>query len=161
MAKKLPSASKNIDVGELVAGLVLGPSVLGALAPRVDARLFPPEVVDRLAVVGELGLVLFVTSVGLAFDGSHLRRQGRTAVTVSLASILVPFALGVGIAPWVRGATGDTGDPMAFALFMGAAMAITAFPVLVRILDALDEAEARRSRRQAPSGRRRSGNPSC
>lgn len=125
-------------VGELIAGLVLGPSVLGALAPQIDARLFPPEVVDRLAFVGELGLVLFVTSVGLAFDGSHLRRQGRTALAVSLVSILVPFALGVGIAPWVRAATGEGTDPAAFALFMGAAMAITAFPVLVRILDALD-----------------------
>ncbi len=124
-------------IGELLAGLILGPSAVGAVAPGYLELLFPDEVVVRLEFVAELGLVLFVTLVGVEFDRAQLRGQGRRAVVVSLVSIVVPFALGLTVAGWIGRTTGEAVDPAAYAVFLGAAMAVTAFPVLVRILESL------------------------
>jgi Kef-type K+ transport system membrane component KefB len=125
-------------VGEIVAGVVLGPSLLGLLPGDLDRVLFPTDVRPYLNVIAQLGLVLFMFVVGLEVDMALIRRHRRTATTVSLASIALPFGLGVLLAGGLYGAHdvvgGRTVPPLAFALFLGVAMSITAFPVLARIL---------------------------
>lgn len=125
-------------VGEIVAGIVLGPSLLGLLPGDLDTVLFPTDVRPYLTVIAQLGLVLFMFVVGLEVDMSLIRRHRRTAARVSLASIVLPFGLGMLLAAWLYGAHdvvgGRTVPPLAFALFLGVAMSITAFPVLARIL---------------------------
>ncbi len=127
--------------GEIVAGLILGPTVLGRLSPDLPARLFPPEL--PLRQLADLGLVFFMFLVGLELDPRLIRKEGRRALTISLSGVIVPFALGalIGIplftlnngGVFIEGVTGRP-RPLAFSLFMGAAMCITAFPVLARIL---------------------------
>lgn len=123
-------------VGEMAAGILLGPTLLGALAPGVSGRLFPAESLGMLAQLGQLGLLFFMFVVGLSIDPATLAGRGRTAVAVSHASIVVPFALGVAIAPSLHPTLAPAGVPfLPFALFVGAAMSVTAFPVLARILE--------------------------
>ena len=122
-------------VGEMVAGLMLGPSLLGWAAPGVSAALFPAESLALLGALSGVGLLLFMFLVGLELDPRLLRGRGHAAVVTSHASIIAPFALGALLAlvlyPRLADASiGFTG----FALFMGAAMSVTAFPVLARIL---------------------------
>jgi len=124
-------------VGEMIAGVLLGPSLLGWIAPGLQDRLFPDAVMPVLYAVAQVGLVLYMFLVGLDFDLALLRRRARSAVAVSWAGILAPFALGAAIAWAFHGeellfAAGvSTGQA---ALFMGAAMSITAFPMLARII---------------------------
>lgn len=124
-------------VSEMLAGVVLGPSVLGALAPQVSAWLFPAESRAILFAISQVGLVLYMFLIGVEFDRSLLRQRLRSAAAVSAAGILVPFVLG-GLLAWQL-----VGDTTLFAsrttalqavLFMGAAMSITAFPMLARII---------------------------
>ncbi|GLC27628.1 cation:proton antiporter [Roseisolibacter agri] len=123
-------------IGEMVAGLVLGPSVFGALAPALAARVFPPDALAPLAAVAQLGVLLFLLVVGLRLDLGALRLRAGAAVAMSHASIAVPFALGAALAPLLpRELAGPHVSPLAFALFLGAAMSVTAFPVLARILE--------------------------
>lgn len=122
-------------VGEIVAGIVLGPSVLGLVWPGGFDYLFPGEVVDSLLVLAQLGLVMFMFIVGLTFDATALRGMGHRAVLISHASILAPVALGVLLGLWLYPRFPADVDRTAFGLFVGAAMAITAFPVLARILE--------------------------
>ena len=82
-------------IGEIVAGIALGPSVLGLLSADLPGQLFPPEVRSELTVLAQLGLALFMFGVGYDLDGTHLRRQGRAVALVSTASIVLPFGLGV------------------------------------------------------------------
>ncbi|SDC94071.1 Kef-type K+ transport system, membrane component KefB [Geodermatophilus telluris] len=130
-------------VGEIVAGILLGPTLLGALPGDLDTLLFPPDIRPFLNVLAQLGLVLFMFLIGLEVDLSFIRGRERVAVSVSLASILLPFALGVLLATYLHTRhdvfTAEDGDTSAipflgFALFLGVAMSITAFPVLARIL---------------------------
>lgn len=122
-------------VGEMVAGLMLGPSVFGSLAPHAFARLFPASGLDRLNSLSQIGLVLFMFLVGLAVHPKQLREYGRAAVVVGQASIAVPFVLALGLAWFLYPRVSDPSVHFShFALFMGAAMSITAFPVLARIL---------------------------
>ncbi len=120
-------------IGEIVAGILLGPSLLGLVAPAAVDYLFPPAVVDVMSVMAQFGLVLFMFLIGLELDHSLLRGSGHTAVFVSHVSILAPLVMGAGLAYWMFPLVGS-GRFAGFALFVGAAMAITAFPVLARIL---------------------------
>lgn len=121
-------------LGEIVAGIVLGPSILGAVWPAATATLFPADLLPLLKVMADVGLVLFMFLVGLELDHDHLRGQGHRAIVVSHTSIILPFALGFGLGWWLHPRVGGTSSTLAFALFIGAAMSVTAFPVLARIL---------------------------
>jgi Kef-type K+ transport system membrane component KefB len=123
-------------IGEIAAGIALGPSVLGALSPAASSVLFPPSSLVALQVLSQVGVILFMFVVGLEVDWRHVRRQAHAAVAVSNVSILVPFLLGVLAAiPLFRAHAPAGISFQAFALFMGIAMSITAFPVLARILE--------------------------
>ena len=123
-------------IAEMTVGLLLGPSLFGWLAPGLSAALFPPSSLPALSMISQAGLVLFMFLVGWRLDIGHLRTIGRLALVTSLVSIIVPFALGSSVAAvaWYSYAPAGVGL-LSLALFMGAAMSITAFPVLVRILD--------------------------
>jgi Kef-type K+ transport system membrane component KefB len=122
-------------VGEIIAGIVLGPSVLGALVPAVSAALFPASSLDHLNLFSQVGLVIFMFLVGVSLDSDTLRHCGHAAILTSHASIALPFAFGAAVALFVYPALASTGVGFcAFALFMGAAMSITALPVLAWIL---------------------------
>lgn len=118
-------------VGEIVAGILLGPSLLG---PGLSETLFDPlEVRPFLKVLASIGLVLFMFVVGLEIDVSLIKGRGRVAGSVSVASIVLPFTLGLLLATQLDDYRGDR-DFWPFALFIGASMSVTAFPVLARIL---------------------------
>ena len=123
-------------IGEMVAGIVLGPSLLGALFPAVQSFLFPASSMDLLKALSQLGVILFMFVVGLDLNVQHLRLKAHTAVLVSHASIVVPFSLGVGLSLLVYTSLASANVSFtAFALFIGVAMSITAFPVLARIIE--------------------------
>jgi len=122
-------------MGEMVAGILLGPSLLGWLAPGVSAALFPPASLSYLNALSQVGLVVFMFVVGLALNPSDLHGYGHAAVLTSHVSIVAPFCLGGLTALYLYPRLSDDGVTFTgFALFMGAAMSITAFPVLARIL---------------------------
>lgn len=122
-------------IGEMLAGIMLGPSLFGALAPAAAGALFPPSSLGALSALSQVGMVLFMFLVGLELDTTALRAQGHAAVLTSHVSIVFPFALGATLALAVYGRFAPPGVPFAvFALFLGAAMSVTAFPVLARIL---------------------------
>jgi len=122
-------------IGEVLAGILLGPSLLGRFAPGVESVIFPANARPALGVIAQLGVVLYMFVVGLEFDPSSLRKRAAPFIVVSQVSIVLPFALGCGLAALLYPAFGPPGVPLiAFALFMGIAMSITAFPVLARIL---------------------------
>ncbi|KRG45218.1 Na+/H+-exchanging protein [Stenotrophomonas pictorum JCM 9942] len=123
-------------IGEMAAGIVLGPIVLGAAFPGFHATLFAPASLPALSALSTLGLVLFMFIVGAelrAPDG--VRAQLRSAGWVGILSVLLPMAMGIGIAPWLHPTLAPAGVGFwPFALFMSAAMSITAFPIMARIL---------------------------
>lgn len=130
------SVGQPAVVGEMIAGLALGPSLFGAVAPDTFLTLFPKDKLLPLATLSQLGVVLFMFVVGLRLDLGVLRSKASSAVAVSHASIVAPFLLGVAIAKLLHANLAPAGVAfLPFALFMGAAMSITAFPVLARILD--------------------------
>ena len=122
-------------VGEMAAGLLLGPSFLGWAAPGVSHVLFPPASLGFLNSLSQVGLLVFMFLVGLELDLELMRGKGRIAVVTSHASIIAPFLLGSALALLLYPTLSPAGTTFAgFALFIGAAMSITAFPVLARIL---------------------------
>lgn len=122
-------------VGEMVAGILLGPTVLGAVWPAGFETLFPAGSLAGLGALSRLGLVLFMFLVGLGLDTGSLRQHARTAVVGSHVSIVAPFVLGAALALHLfERLAPPTVSFTGFALFIGAAMGITAFPVLARIL---------------------------
>jgi Kef-type K+ transport system membrane component KefB len=122
-------------VGEMIAGILLGPSLLGWLLPDVSAAVFPAESLASLNALSQIGLILFMFLVGLEFDPKILRGRGHIAVVTSHASIVVPFALGALLAIYLHPVLSPSNVPVLhFVLFTGLAMSITAFPVLARIL---------------------------
>ncbi|HEX4961208.1 MAG TPA: cation:proton antiporter [Thermoanaerobaculia bacterium] len=123
-------------IGEMVAGILLGPSLLGLVAPRVQTFVFPAASLGSLRMLSQIGVILFMFVVGTELDLKHLRQRAHAAVMVSHASIVVPFFLGCGSAFLLYRSLAPAGIPFsAFALFIGVAMSITAFPVLARILE--------------------------
>jgi Kef-type K+ transport system membrane component KefB len=122
-------------LGEMVAGILLGPSLLGWLSPSISAALFPAESLGYLQTLSQVGLLIFMFLVGLEFDPAYLKNQGHAALITSHASITAPFLLGSVLALYLYPHLSDANVPFrAFALFMGVAMSVTAFPVLARIL---------------------------
>ncbi len=122
-------------VAEIVAGIALGPSLLGQISPQAVETIFPPSSLPGLFATSQLGLVLFMFVVGLEFDLSLLQRRGRLALTISQWSIALPFGMGLLLALWIHPRFAADGVAFwPFALFMGASMSVTAFPVLARIL---------------------------
>ena len=122
-------------IAEVLAGIVLGPSLLGWLWPGAMHALFPPESLDVLKMLSQVGLVLFMFMVGLEFDPRLLKGRTHSSVAISHTSILAPFALGSAVAWWLYDDYSSPDVPfLSFFLFLGAAMSVTAFPVLARIL---------------------------
>jgi len=122
-------------IAEVVAGILLGPSLLGAVAPDVATALFPAASLGILGMLSQVGLILFMFLVGLEMDLGLLRGRGRASVLISHTSIIAPFLLGAVLALYIYPTLGPEGVAFSsFTLFMGAAMSITAFPVLARIL---------------------------
>ncbi|MCP6757688.1 MAG: cation:proton antiporter [Fischerella sp. CENA71] len=127
--------NQPLVIGEIVAGIMLGPSLFGLVAPELSATLFPPETVPFLNVLSQVGLIFFMFLIGLELNPKYLSGNLEIAVLTSHVSILVPFSLGTLLAvllyPLISNASVSF---TAFALFLGAAMSITAFPVLARII---------------------------
>jgi Kef-type K+ transport system membrane component KefB len=122
-------------VGEMVAGLLLGPSVFGAAFPALFARVFPQESLGYLYALSQIGLLLFMFMIGLELDTRLLRGRTRSALLISQAGIVVPLVAGLLLARELHAALAPAGVPLlGFSLFIGIAMSITAFPVLARIL---------------------------
>lgn len=120
-------------IGETVAGIMLGPSLLGLLFPGIFHFVFAVESLPNLRFLSQIGLILFMFIIGMELDTRLLRKQAFEALIISHASILIPFTLGVFLSYYLYHVYGQT-DFIPFALFMGIAMSITAFPVLARII---------------------------
>jgi Kef-type K+ transport system membrane component KefB len=123
-------------VGEIIGGILIGPSVLGRFAPHLATDLFPQSSLAQLELLSTVGLVLFLFLIGMELDYAQLYRQRSTAMAASAMSILLPFAMGALLAHPLRTrfAPHSIGS-IPFVLFLGIAMSITAFPVLARILE--------------------------
>lgn len=123
-------------VGEMAAGIFLGPSIFGAIAPAASAYIFPAGSLDYLNALSQVGLLLFMFLIGLEMDARFLRGAKRIAVLTSHTSIVLPFMLGVGLALFFYPTAPPTraANFLGYALFMGIAVSVTAFPVLARIL---------------------------
>jgi Kef-type K+ transport system membrane component KefB len=124
-------------VGEMIAGVLLGPSLLGLLFPEASAKLFSQETRGILYVGAQLGVGLYMFLVGMEFKIELFRSRARSAASVSIAGMVVPFVLGGLLAPWlvnVPGLFSEKTEIYQAGLFLGAAIAITAFPMLARII---------------------------
>ncbi|MCL9805449.1 cation:proton antiporter [Flavobacterium amniphilum] len=122
-------------IGEMIAGIVLGPSLVGMYFPEFSAVFFPEESLGNLKFLSQIGLILFMFIVGMELDIKILKNKAHDAVVISHASIIIPFALGMGLAYFIYHSFAPEGVQfLSFALFMGIAMSITAFPVLARIV---------------------------
>ena len=131
-------------VGEMFAGILLGPSLLGWIAPQFSAYLFPPSSLGFLNALSQVGVVIFMFLVGLGINPKELKHQSHAAVLVSHVSITAPFVLASLLALYLYPRLSDDSVSFTnFALFMGAAMSITAFPVLARILNERDMTQTR------------------
>ena len=122
-------------IGEVIGGILLGPSLLGRLAPDAQAVLLPATALPFLNVIAQLGVILYMFLVGLELDLQVLRGRAARTIAISNAGIIVPFALGAALAWMLFESYAPAGvTQLPFTLFLGVSMAITAFPVLARIL---------------------------
>jgi Kef-type K+ transport system membrane component KefB len=122
-------------VGEIIGGIILGPSLLGRIFPAAEAKLFPPDSLFNLQMLGQVGLILFMFVVGMEIDLPTLRKQTRAAIIIGHASIIFPFLLGLAGGYWLYPALAPPGiSLLSWELFIGISVSITAFPVLARIL---------------------------
>jgi len=122
-------------IGEIIAGIVLGPSLVGMYFPEFSAMLFPSASLGNLQFLSQIGLILFMFVIGMELDLKVLKNQAKEAIVISHASIIIPFALGIGLAYYIYHRFAPEGvEFLSFGLFMGIAMSITAFPVLARIV---------------------------
>lgn len=122
-------------IGEIVAGIMLGPSVLGHLLPGVSGFLFPPDSLGNITILSQFGLILFMFAIGMELDITEVRKKLKETILISHTSTIVPFFFGMLTAYNVYESYAHKGTPfLSFALFIGIAMSITAFPVLARII---------------------------
>ena len=122
-------------IGEIIAGIVLGPSLLGMYFPEFSLAIFPVESLGNLQFLSQIGLILFMFVIGMELDLKVLKNKANDAVVISHASIVIPFSLGIGLAYFIYYRFAPLGvEFLSFSLFMGIAMSITAFPVLARIV---------------------------
>jgi Kef-type K+ transport system membrane component KefB len=122
-------------IGEILAGIFLGPSLIGMWFPEFSLFLFPKASLGNLQLLSQIGLVLFMFVIGMELDLKLLKNKAQEAVIISHASIIIPYALGMGLAFFIYEEFAPTGvEFTSFALFMGIAMSVTAFPVLARII---------------------------
>jgi Kef-type K+ transport system membrane component KefB len=122
-------------VGEMIAGILLGPSLLGHIAPSVAAYILPQSIAPLLNVISQFGVILYMFLVGLELDVSSLRGQAHATITISHASIVAPFILGSSLALLLYTQLSNSSVSFtSFSLFLGVSMSVTAFPVLARIL---------------------------
>lgn len=122
-------------IGEIIAGIVLGPSLIGLYFPEFSAALFPTESLGNLQFLSQIGLILFMFVIGMELDLKVLKNKAHEAVVISHASIIIPFALGMCLAYFIYQSFAPKGvEFLSFGLFLGIAMSITAFPVLARIV---------------------------
>jgi Kef-type K+ transport system membrane component KefB len=131
-------------IGEMVGGILLGPSLLGWIAPGIFNLVFPPSSLGHLVALSQIGLVLFMFMVGLSLNSSEVRDNRHAAVLISHVSMVIPFCAGALIALYIYPRLADDSYSFTgFALFMGASMSVTAFPVLARILTERNLLESR------------------
>lgn len=122
-------------IGEIIAGIVLGPSILGFFLPEYSAFLFPPDSLDNITLLSQFGLILFMFAIGMELDMKEVRATLKETILISHTSTIIPFALGMLLAYYVYDSYANPETPfLSFALFIGIAMSITAFPVLARII---------------------------
>ncbi len=123
-------------IGEVIAGVILGPSLLGLLAPDIQAMIFPKDAKAVLYVCAQLGIGLYMFLVGLGFRNDHFRLNAKSAAAVSLSGMAAPFLVAVALTPWLLSLDlfGKGVTSVQATLFMGACISITAFPVLARII---------------------------
>jgi Kef-type K+ transport system membrane component KefB len=122
--------------GEMFAGIALGPSILGRVAPELSGYLFPSSTFPQLSVIAQVGVVLYLFVIGLELDPRGVRQRARSAIVVSFAGIAVPLALGASVASLLHPVLAPPGvSQLAFAAFFSIALAVTAFPVLARIVE--------------------------
>ena len=122
-------------VGEIVAGIVLGPSVLGHLLPEVEEFLFREDSLANINILSQFGLILFMYAIGMELDLSEIKKKLKETILISHTSTIVPFFLGMLTAYFLYDQYADKSTPfISFALFIGIALSITAFPVLARII---------------------------
>ncbi|MFO0600289.1 MAG: cation:proton antiporter [Myxococcaceae bacterium] len=135
LAVPLRWLGQPLVIAEVVGGIVLGPSLLGWLAPDAFHALFPPSSLGTLGLLSQLGLIFFMFIIGLELEPELLKGLGKSAMLISNVSIALPFGLGAGAAVLLYAGWSVPGVPVtSFALFLGVAMSVTAFPVLARIL---------------------------
>jgi len=120
-------------VGEIIAGLVLGPSLLGHFLPEFSCALFPPSTAPIINIISQLGLILLMFLIGLEFDFGHVRTHGKTAALVAVCGIVFPFTLGLLLGRWMAPHFPQV-NSTAFSLLLATALSITAIPVLGRVL---------------------------
>ncbi|MDH6533594.1 cation/H(+) antiporter [Parabacteroides sp. 52] len=122
-------------VGEILAGIILGPSILGRWLPEVSSFIFPVESLGNITLLSQFGLILFMFAIGMELDITEVRKKLKETILISHTSTIVPFFLGMLTAYFVYENYADKSTPfLSFALFIGIAMSITAFPVLARII---------------------------
>lgn len=123
-------------IGEVVGGILLGPSFLGLLSPATYHFLLPTEIAPLLSVVAQIGVIIYMFLIGLELNPELLRNRVKATLVISTSSILLPFLLGVGLARFIYAELSPPNVPFTpFALFLGLSMSVTAFPVLARILN--------------------------
>jgi Kef-type K+ transport system membrane component KefB len=120
--------------GEIAAGLILGPSVFGALWPQAQRMLFDPATGAHLSVFSGIGLIFIMFLIGMEFDFGHLGSSTGAAFSISAAGILLPFAMGIPLGRWIHSQMNLHVDLRGFTLFVAMALSITAMPVLGRIM---------------------------
>ncbi|MDR2533292.1 MAG: cation:proton antiporter [Tannerellaceae bacterium] len=122
-------------IGEIIAGIVLGPSILGSIAPEFSQFMFKAETLDNINIISAFGLILFMFAIGMELEISEVRKKLKKTILISHTSTIVPFVIGVSIAYFAYDKYAGADTPfLPFALFIGISMSITAFPVLARII---------------------------